>query len=393
MRGLELSLSECCTSVYSVHALASAVILIVLLTHRSLLVAVFSLLTVPIWAIVQLVLLLLVTVMLKQFSERDASHGLDRALVELAVFMIVVSCCWATTWFLAKIFLPVPAADSQFEPEFLILNSVVCWPQPDPFAGGGPPSQPSEVLQRLSKTASHVMQRLSWVGVVGLVSLGFLSTHRVVYGRFAGPSKLPPIHAQQLASTKWKESFPEVFAGWSRMEESHQIQRIDGSDQAVILWHFGWQGQIIQLSVTLPFNSQPRLASKYEAQGWHVLTEQAKQYVPTEPKSAGSTTENAPQPTPDAIEIWTELVITNELGGQAHALVAYHPLQEKSSMTRQQSDSPQLSMEYQVILFCESGEALTELQLSELYSGFRKANEHLRTEVEPRLRELLGGAR
>ena len=119
-----------------------ALFLLLLLTHRSLLVGIFSLLIVPLWAIIQQVLLLLAIVLIKQFSDRDASQGLDHTLVDMSVFIVVAGCCWATTWFLTKFFLPVPAADSQFEPEFLILNSVVCWPQPDPFANGEPASRP-----------------------------------------------------------------------------------------------------------------------------------------------------------------------------------------------------------------------------------------------------------
>ncbi len=391
MRGLEFSLSECCSSVYSVYALASSVVLILLLTHRSFLVAILSLLTVPLWAIIQQVLLLLGIVLLKQASERDASLGLDRALVELGAFMIVLACCWAMTWFLAKISLPVPAADSEFEPEFLLLNSIACWPQPDPFAEGGPPPQPSEALQQHSMAISHLMQRVSWVGAVALVGLGIFSTHQVVYGNLAQPSHLPPIRMQQFASTNWKELFPEAFDRWRKVDETHQIQVIEGRDRAMIQWQFGWQGQIVQLSVTLPFNSHPRLASKYEAQGWRVLKEQAKQYRPSGTKANESSPKDESLTSSDASEIWTELSITSELGGQAYAIVAYHPLQTISSTTSPESDSSQPSMEYQVVLFCESGEALTVAQLSELYSGFQKANQHLRTEVEPRLLELLGG--
>ena len=335
----------------------------------------------------QQVLLLLAIVLIKQFSDRDASQGLDHTLVDMSVFIVVVGCCWATTWFLTKFFLPVPAADSQFEPEFLILNSVVCWPQPDPFANGEPASRPSEASLQISMHAGQWMQRASWVGAVGLVMFGFLSTHRLVYGGFVNASRLPRVHAQQLANTEWKELFPEVFDRWRRMEVTHQIQPIDGSDRATINWHFAWQGQVVQLSVTLPFKRHPRLASKYEALGWRVLMEQAKLFVPagstvpTAPNSAKSTVGDEQHPTLDS-NSWTELRIANELGGQALALVAYHPLQEQSEPV----------LEYQVVLFCESGEQLTVQQLSELYNGFHLANEHLRKEIEPRLLELLGAA-
>ena len=395
MRGLEFSISECCASVYSIHALASAVVLLLLLTHRSLLVAIISLAVVPLWAIVQQVLMLLAVVLLRHFSERSASQGLDHTLIELAAFILVVSCCWASMFFLSKIFLPVPAADSQFEPEFLILNSVLCWPQPDPFAQDGPHRQPTGASLQRSLNASRVMQRVSWVGAVGLILLGFFSTYRWAIGAFNRfDVRLPSVSTEQLAKTEWKKSFPEVFNGWKQLEVSHRMQRTDGSDRATIQWRFGWQGQIIQLSVALPFNQHPRLATKYEALGWRVRVEQTKQYVPTVPKSFDANGKNEPETTLTAKDYWTELVISNELGGQAYAIVAYHPLFEPSgASTPQREMNSHPILEYQVELFCESGEELTMSQLSELYNGFYLANEHLRKEVEPRLRDLLGGAR
>lgn len=403
MRGLEFSISECCTSVYSIHVLLSGVVLLLLLTHRSLLVAVASLLTVPFWAIVQMVLVLLSIVILKHMSERDASQGLDRALVELSVFMVVGGCCWATTWFFAKLFLPVPAADSGFEPEFQLLNSIACWPQPDPFAIDAPPINPSERWQKFSRGSSAWMQKISWGGAVCLVAVGVFSTYRLMSGGFAIPSVPASIRAQQLARIQWKELFPEVFDRLRRVEVTHEIQRSDNRDLGVIQWNFVWQGQVVQLSVTLPFRGRPRLASKYEALGWQVLSEQLRQYLPPKQQVPVSTAGAESQSTSVTQEPWTELKIANELGGQAIALMKYSPLREQSSSDwassdrassdRALSDPQQPPLEYRVVLFCESGEQLTVPQIAELYSIFYKANEHLRTKVEPSLLDLLGDGR
>lgn len=393
MRGLEFSLSECCTSVYSIHALLSGVVLLLLLTHRSLLVGLASLLTVPFWAVVQMVLVLMSIVLLKHISERDASQGLDRTLVELTVFMIAGGCCWATTWFFAKLFLPVPAADSGFEPEFQVLNSIACWPQPDPFAVDAPTIKPSENWQKLSKGSSEWVQKISWAGAVCLVVIGSFSTYRLMSGGLAVPSAPPSMRAQQLARIQWKELFPEVFDRLRRVEAMHEIQRIGNRDVGVIQWNFVWQAQVVQLSVTLPFRGRPRLASKYEALGWQVLTEQLKQYVPPKQQSPVATTESASQPPSSMREPWTELKIANELGGQAIALMTYHPLRDQTANEAALGDSKQLPLEYRVVLFCESGETLTVPQLSELYSVFDKVDEHLRAKVEPSLLEMLGDGR
>ena len=391
MRGLEFSLSECCTSVYSINALVSVVVLLLLLTHRSLLVSILSLLTVPLWGIVQLVLVLLSITLLKHFSERDASHGLDRALVELAAFMVVVGCCWATTWFLAKLTLPVPAADSGFEPEFQLLNSIVCWPQPDPFAMGAPAIPSSESWQQLSHSSSELMRRASWVGAVCFVAIGVFSTYRVASGGFAAESVVQPIRAVQLARIQWKDLFPEVFDRLQRMEVTHEIKRIDGTDRGVINWNFIWQGQFVQLSVTLPFKNRPPLSTKYESLGWRVLSEQAKRYVPPKRKQDESTTAGESGTDVEIQEPWTELRISNELGGQAVALVTYHPIQDPGSSPKARGSSPTQNLEYQVVLFCESGETLSMEQLTEFYGVFHKVNEHLQATGQASFLELLRG--
>jgi hypothetical protein len=215
----------------------------------------------------------------------------------------------------------------------------------------------------------------------------------VLSGGFAAPSTLPSIRAQQLARIQWKELLPEVFERLASLEVTHEIQRFESRDLGVIHWHFAWQGQNVRLSVTLPFKSRPPLASKYKALGWRVLSEDAKQYVPAKQLSRGEPSQSEWQSSSNPQELWTELKIANELGGQAVALVTYHPLLHQTASQILPERSSQPTMEYQVVLFCESGEVLSVPQLAELYDVFQQANEHLRAQVEPSLLELLGDAR
>ncbi len=390
MRGLEFSLSECFTSFFSIFALSMAVVLILLLTHRSLMVGILTLLSVPMWAIVHKVLLLLSIVLLKQYRDRDASQGLDHSLLDMGIFIGVVLCCWATTWFLSKMLLPVPAADSQFEPEFKMLNAFVCWPQADPFAIEDRAIPIQEETVPSAKRLNPWLERVSMVGALGLVLFGIGSMRPLIYGGYSN-NWLPSIQAERLASTEWKQLFPASFDRWKLVEETHGLQMIDGFERATITWNFAWQGQIVQLTVTTPFKRHQRLAAKYEALGWRVLSENGKRY--TVPNANLESAEKKEQRVvPNSGALWTELNINNELGGQATALVAYHPLQQPEKNTALPTDQESV-LKYQVVLFCESGEKLTAQQLAELYYDFHFANEHLHTAVEPRLNELLGAAK
>ena len=396
MRNLEFLMTECCDGVFSLHALASSVVLMLLLSHRSLLVAVIAVLSVPFWAIIQNVLLFLSIVLLQHYSGRDASLGVDHWLIQLAAFLTVAVSCWISIWFVSRLLQPVPAADSQFEPEFLMLNWLLCWPQPDPFAHEIPsqardlPSQPGEKRKQL---LCRVFLQVSWGASVAMVALGVFSTTRWSYGQ-AAIAALPVLNEADMGEYEWKDTFPPTFDRWRQMVTSYGAKTEDGIKRMVIDWQFDWLGQIIQLQVTFPYNQRPRFADRYKSKGWEVLREELRRYVPkqstpasgpTESTSASASASTPPQELP---QTWTELSVSNELGGRATALVAYHRIDGQAETS--DSDLPR-SLEYQVVLFCESGQDLTQQQLAELNRGFQLANERLQRLVEPPLRELLGG--
>ena len=406
MRNLEFSVTECCYGFFGVQALASLVVLMVLVSHRSLLVAGLAILSVPFWAIIQNVLLLLSIVLLQHHTGRDASQGVDHWLIQLAAFLTVAINCWISIWFVSKLMEPVPAADSQFEPEFLLLNWLLCWPQPDPFAHQMPAralAVPAEAVANRKQLRCRIFQQLSWVAVIGMVGLGVVSTTRWSYGR-ASIAALPVVKDTDLAEYEWKETFPPTFGPWRQLAAAYGSKTEDGVKRMVIDWQFDWLGQIVQLQLTFPYNQRPRFADRYESKGWQVLKEEPRQYVPkkspettaargsaVQTESSGGATATAGATGPSASQElplrWSELSVSNELGGRATALVAYHRLDGQDEAS--ESSLPP-SLEYQVVLFCESGTDLTTQQMAELSRGFQLVNERLQRLVEPQLQKLLG---
>ncbi len=410
MRDLEFSIRECCAGPYSIHALASLVVLMLLFGRRSLFAAFVLLLTLPCWLIIQNVLLLLAVVLLQHFGNRNATQGVDHIVVQLAAFGVVAICCWVTSWFLARMLQPVPAADSQFEPEFLLLNSVLCWPQPDPFAGDAQVDVKGERLEsgNWAIAGSQALRRLSWVAAVSMVAFGGVSTHRWAYGDSARTiaATEPRLDESKFKQHPWKETFPASFGRWRQMVTAHGTKVENGIARGWVDWQFDWQGQVVQLQIAFPYVQRPQFAAQYEAKGWQVLSQELKQLAPnTDAETAvNSVTNNvanndlktdarAPNNQPAnrasvAQQDWTIINVANELGGRATAIVTYHKLDSTLQATDSQNAT---AIEYQVVLFCESGDELTQPQLMEMYNHFLQANALLQNAVAPHLHEMVGG--
>ncbi len=391
MRNSEFSLRDCCGGPYSIHALASLVVLMLLFGRRSLFAALVLLLTLPCWQIVQNVLLLLAVVLLQHFGNRDATQGVDHIVVQLAAFSIVAICCWVTSWFLARMVQPVPAVDSQFEPEFLLLNSVLCWPQPDPFAEDANVDVKSKRMEEAVWViaSSQALRRLSWVAAVAMVTFGGISTRRWAYGDSVRTHATaePAFNEATFNQHQWKETFPATFGRWRQIVTAHGTKVENGVPRGWVDWQFDWQGQVLQLQITFPYTLRPRFAEQYEAKGWKVLSQEFKQLAA---KNVATASDDQPaNPEPVTHQDWTIIHLENELGGRATVIVAYHKIDSKPQVT----DQPSLvatATEYQIVLFCESGDELTQPQLLEMYNHFLQVNALLQNAVAPSLHELLG---
>lgn len=394
MRDLEFSISSCCEGPYSFQALLSLVVLMLIIGHRSFLVAVLSLVSLPFWVMVQQTLLLLAVVLTQHFAARDATQGVDHALLELAAFGVTAFCLWMSIWFLARMLKPVPAADSQFEPEFLLLNSMLCWPQPDPFAHDAKGAQKQVAAPEKSTRAvqgSWLLQRVSWLAALAMIGLGGFATQRWAFGESTVVSAtLPVINEAKFSEYPWKETFPAVVGRWRQMVTAHGYKEEQDVRRGVVDWQFDWQGQVVELQLVVPYNTRPRFAQRYESKGWRVLSERVQQFV-TQPSDANAKAgSDSGSPVTRSQHEWTILKIANELGGRATAIVTYHPVVESSAVADQETPSQTSpSVEYQIVLFCESGDELTEQQLTELYNTFLLANDRLHEVVGPQLRVML----
>ncbi len=374
MRGLTFQISECCAGVFSWSALLSAAVLILLLHRRSLLTALCTLMTLPLWYIVQQMILMLVVVLLKHQNGRDASQGVDHMLLQLGIFVVILFCVWSSAWFFGRLFQAVPAADGEFEPEFLLLNAMLCWPQPDPFANHPVAAKPTDVVESgRAKWGSSIAKQLSWAGAACLIALGGIATQRWVHGGLALNRALPRVDAKLLNETPWKSYFEADVPGRRLLSQRHELTREEKVERALVRWQFDWkEGQVIDLSLSFPHEDQQSAAATFENLGWRILSEQKRAFSPTARTAQDGNSNNSNDDAKAAVrEPWLELKMSNELGGFAHALVTTLPLQDESSG----QTHPFVA---RCLLLCESGEELSAQQLSELYAEFYRMTTQLR---------------
>ena len=335
------------------------------------------------------------------FQYPRCNPSVDQVLIQLAAFGVVAFSIWMTIWFMSQMLQPVPAADSQFEPEFLLLNAVLCWPQPDPFASDAKRVHKdvgSLTLNSRTASLSGLMRVASWVACIGMLASSGFATQRLLrdHASLIAPAT-PAVNESRVNEYAWRETFPAAFGRWRQMVVANGFKFDEGKRRAVVDWKFDWQGQVVELQIAFPYNTRPDFAKAYLSRGWNVLDDRMQRFAAKSKESAAkealinkvdssvgsSESENAE---PNASHEWRILKVANELGGRATAIVTYH----RMNNLRANANPNRSALEYQVTLFCESGDELLPPQQNELYNTFLNATDRLHETIQPHLSEMLG---
>jgi hypothetical protein len=378
----ELYIDETVRNLSSLYALVSIAVLLLILQRRSLIVGAITLLSMPMWYVLYVVIQILGVVLFLHYGKRDISQDRDWIMLSLLNFVFVSLMIVGFIQCLAKLSLPVPASDGEFEPEFQLINTFMCWPQPDPFK-----LEDSEVLTPLLvkppedltnwRSASRVLQRLSLACVaIATVVAVFSSSRAMAINRSL--AALPLVKTETLDKVASSESLPAKLEDCVRVDFQRLLVERNNVDHGVLSWKYAWQGQVIDIIVEFPFHgSEGSIASNFERQGWRVLRQEAMK-ADSIPPEANKETESA-----KAIQVekevisWIEIHLENELGGRAITLFRFDSLDPSLESTAQAS-----APSYQVQLFCESGTELTRSQLKNLRRIYVSMHEILRKQLQ-----------
>jgi hypothetical protein len=378
LRESTISVSDSSWGFFSINAFLFMATLLVILEGRSLAVGVLSLLTLPLWIVTYNLLLLLSIVLFQLHANLDVSRGKEYAIVTIVLFSIIMASHWLVLRFLAKACYPVPAADSDFEPEFQLLNALICWPQTDPYyleselppPTAPTPNQVAEALIPWHKVEIS-MRRLTLVAVVLLAVAGVASVSPAL-SALNSRVPLPEVTAEDLTQVAQSDLLPEVVRDLRRIGYSSQLQRNGDIQRGVCGWRFEWQGQVISLEVIFPFEQTPDLTRQYLSAGWRVLSldsqriQSGTEAVSTEP-------------------MFNELKLENDLGGKAYLWATFADMY-RSNATSSVNRAPL----YQIQMFCESGDALSRAQILSMRQVFQELAAKLRPAIEPNFEKLYG---
>ncbi|MCA9134564.1 MAG: exosortase U, partial [Planctomycetales bacterium] len=381
-------------------AFVAFAILLSLLLHKSFIVALSTVLSVPLWVLVGNFLRLFGIVIVHEVWNRDLSNGLDFLMLEVGSNLLMLLLIWATLRLLTRIFEPLPVADAEFGPIFAGLNKLFCWPQPDPFEDLEPEDE-YEKKRFLRRQAEKEAQRRTYpdfiwtshavatwsVRVVALLLLvGALVPLRALSSQ--GLSQLnfgvPRLSAAQVEQLAQEDTLPATLdGGWQRVNFSAE-RRSPRSQfgEFSLTWRFHSDERQFLASVDLPFLGWHDPVAARALEGW----------------KAEQTTITREDGWP-----WAEAELENELGGKAYVFYCLftpdgkpfthvppqvgaegstgQPGQEAEEEQPAEEQQPQQSttaVTYQFQLFSESGVELSRAERSGLREKFLQLRDAFR---------------
>ena len=381
---LAFDITSTVRSALSMYALSCLCVLLLIIRRRSLVAGAATLLTIPFWYLALVVIQLLSIISVMHFMGIDLSAGRKLMALSIITFALVLGLMWLSDRFIAKLLYPVPAFDSEFEVEFRILNSLMVWPQQDPF-------EEEDVHQSIrAKTkkfrpsprweyANLIVRRVCLTSLFLGMAISLLITNRAI-AVARSVRKLPTVTNAMLVAVGSKDSLPTEFAGWKMVDFAPELRNSKGIELGVLKWRFAWQDQIVELKVTFPFSSTPNPADEFTQLGWRVIEQQ--QMKVTKGKDEASPDTNG------ALSNWMEVKLESELGGSGLALASDRVLGRISEL----ESSPQ-KLHYQVSLLCESGDELSTDQLKSLRQSFQLAIAQILNSIDAQIAKVVEDSR
>lgn len=393
VRGRQLFVEEACSGIGSMYALLAAGSLLVLINGRSLVVALATLVSVPVWAMLGNFIRLLAIALAQHFYERDLSHGMDHELLGVLTFSIAALGLWMTEWMAATLLQPVPPTAPEFGFAFQTANAVLCWPGKDPFAHVEPEEEtPAERKAREAAEAALLARQEAAVIRVRPFEIKPLrilartaSSFALVLGIAPAiivtrgtPTEifsfgLPRFSDAELQELPGAESMPEELGQWKRVgfsKENRSSASLFGEHS--LIWEYRRGDNRLAASMDFPFRGPHPLDVCYTNSGWTV---------------DGAETLGGREPNSWA---WTRLELSNDFGSRAVVFYAtftedgepYSPGYE-GMLERQVSSriaAALLSMDsafqpvcYQVQVMCESGRKFTDEEEADIQATFLQA--------------------
>lgn len=385
LEGLQFYVDEVCGGWASVYALASIAAALLIVQHRSFVVALLTMVVVPVAMVITDFLRLLSVALAHHHWQRNIADGLDNTLLVVVTFVLSVFSVWMVIRMLSTLTEPVPVADAEFGPVFSTLNKALCWPQVDPLENTEPEDPDDRKhflkLKAQREAANAARPKLQWNESPALKWTVILTSSLIllcsifplaliVMGKEV-PRFTRPIIAAEVATKLSSVQPPVALEDWA-LAANEPATRVDPKTGKKSL---GWQ--------YLSTKNSMFLTVSYADRGWQDPTDALTR--------RGWMVEGKDITTGDAG--WPVLMaeLENDLGGKAYVLSSLLtgsmksfeglPNREVASSDEgakrrnilsliggegNTEDSTTMTVE----LFCESGEALTREEQQQMEERF-----------------------
>ena len=342
--------SVVCAGADSVFAFLAIGIAVIAIRRCSFLPGLLTLLTLPLFSVLENVLRLLVIAIGLVYFKAELAEGWAHFVVAVSVFLASVLSFWLTHKAIVSIFEPI---DRETEKNRLIkfYQMVTRWP----VRGEGP--IPSGAQQAIWKPS---LVSLAGPFVICLL-VGAISVYSAVVISNSG-ALMVGVSEEKAALLPSDEAFPEQFGGLRKVS----FRTITKSGKSQLgkyshLWRFDDQGNQVFVSLDFPFQVWQPIWSFYQSSGWKIL-----EIKPVEVPANSSQT-------------WTveEFKMQNQYGLYGFVWFASFDkngipvdrelgtdtLSRKNIFERlQEKELPEPQLTYQVQVFFESGKELNEAE-------------------------------
>lgn len=265
IRSRQLFVDEACSGIDSLYSLIAISLLMMVWQRRPLVVGLFTLLTVPMWAWLGNVLRLLLIVVLLDRWQIDLSEGWPHTVLGIATFAVSSVCLLITLGGFAILFERFSGSSMPEERQWhLVYNAIVCFPgkpptildETDQYFAVQPvaPAVKEQKVPRFSPWQPPGRNMTVVLSLVCLVALGLnaRSTSRDwIDGR---SSRLPHYQLSEVDTAFNENDFPETFAKAQRVKY-HADQRTPESfyGEYSRSWTFRDPRGDFVLSIDFPF--------------------------------------------------------------------------------------------------------------------------------------------
>ncbi len=284
------------------YLLISLFVVISMLTKRSALINLLSIISLPAWIWMGAVCHVVVGVLLLENFEWNLFGGSQQIVAKLVVMLLQLLAIWMLQVALKNLFSPFMTYSEGVDGFHRFFNRVVMWPAKDPL-------RMRKSSDSNAESTSELMARTS-IGILVVTIVGFLIAGGIGIKRLLDTGSLSMIAQQEQQATSLKNSLqasdlsPRIQQMVQRSFDPEPLTSSNNTRATAAKWTYDWNGLQVELIATWP------LRGFYPVESEVAVTSGGKT---TERESFESSESNGPNNV-----LFDDLTMTDPLFGESY---------------------------------------------------------------------------